>query len=358
MKKELSLSPLGVEKTYWGEVEGKPMYLFNLCTRNGLRMKVTNYGAIVQSLCVPNSEGQYTDVVLGYDSLGEYITDPFYLGAVVGRCTNRIANGEIKINDRDFQLTLTPGGFHQHGGHVGFNKKVWDAEPFINDDIVGIILKYTSVHGEEGYPGNLTVTTVYTLEDKKWYVDFLASTDQTTIVNLTQHSYFNLGGHAKGSIVDHVMKSYASSFLPATERLMPAGDIQSVKDTPFDFDTPKSIGLHIDSSDSQLTHSSGYDHFFVLEKVHSQSMKKAVTITEPVSGRRMEVFTTEPGFHFYTGNFLPPSFAGKNNDAYRHRGGFCIETHHFPDAPNHPHFPSIILEPGEQFKSRTEFIFD
>ncbi len=358
MKNDLSLSPFGVEKTYWGEVGGKPIYLYSLCARNGLRMKVTNYGAIVQSLYIPNNEGQHTDVVLGYDSLNEYISDPFYFGAVVGRCTNRIANGKIQIYEKDFQLSLTPGGFHQHGGHVGFNKKVWEAEPFIQDDAVGIILKYTSVHGEEGYPGNLNVTAIYTLEDKKWSIDFLATTDQTTIVNLTQHSYFNLGGHAMGGIGDHVMKSYASLFLPSTEELMPDGDVHSVTNTPFDFNTPKSIGLRIDSSHSQLVNSLGYDHFFVLEKVHSLAMKKAATVIEPVSGRRMKVLTTEPGFHFYTGNFLPPSFAGKNNARYCHRGGFCIETHHFPDAPNRPHFPSIILEPGEQFKSRTEYIFD
>ena len=358
MKSESPPSSYCVEKTYWGEVDGKSVWLYKLSAKSGLQMNLTNYGAIVQSLFVPNKDGHYTDVVLGYDSLGEYIVDPFYLGAVVGRCTNRIAKGEVKIDNKNFQLSLTPGGFHQHGGHVGFNKKVWHAEPFINDNSIGITLTYTSPDGEEGYPGNLDVTLVYRLQEKKWSVDFLASTDQNTIINLTQHSYFNLGGHAKGSIVDHVMKSDASMFLPATENLMPTGKIASVQGTPFDFLTDRKIGDHIDSKHAQLENSFGYDHFFVLEKVHSQSLKKATTITDPLSARCMTVLTTEPGFHFYTGNFLTSSFKGKNGSMYEHRGGFCIETHHFPNAPNHANFPSIILKPGDQFKSRTEFIFD
>ncbi len=358
MKSESSLSSSCVEKTYWGEVDGKSVWLYKLSVKSGLQMNVTNYGAIVQSLFLPDKDSHYTDVVLGYDSLGEYIVDPFYLGAVVGRCTNRIAKGEVKIDNKNVQLSLTPGGFHQHGGHVGFNKKVWHAEPFINDHSIGITLTYTSPDGEEGYPGNLDVTVVYTLQENKWSVDFLATTDQTTIVNLTQHSYFNLGGNAKGTIVDHVMKSEASMFLPATEKLMPTGDVAIVQGTPFDFLGGRKIGELIDSKHTQLENSLGYDHFFVLEKVHTPSLKKAATIKDPLSARCMTVLTTEPGFHFYTGNFLASSFAGKNDAVYQHRSGFCIETHHFPDAPNHPEFPSIILKSGDQFKSRTEFIFD
>lgn len=347
-----------IEKTYWGNVDGKTIWLYKLNVHNGLQMTVTNYGGIVQSLLVPAVNGKYIDVVLGYDSLDEYIRDQFCMGAVVGRFANRIDRGKVIIDGQPHQLTITPGGFHQHGGNNGFHKKVWDAETFSEAGAVGIVLKYTSPHLEEGFPGNLTVKIIYTLFDtNKWTVDFFAETDQATLVNLTQHSYFNLGGHANGTITNHLLQTYAPWYLPATERQIPTGRIDSVKETPFDFLAKRSIGEEIDSQHPQFTASKGYDHFFVLEKNYSPSLKQACVLTEPTSEMTMKVSTTEPGFHFYSGNFLSKSFLGKQSKEYHTRSGLCLETHHFPDAPNHPHFPSTLLEKGKIFKSRTEFCF-
>jgi aldose 1-epimerase len=348
-----------IDKIHWGEIDEEPIYLFQLKLHNGLRMNVTNYGAIVQSLFVPDIHEHYTDVVLGYDTLAEYVMDPFFLGAVVGRCTNRIGTGEVRIQNKKYSLSLTKGGFHQHGGHAGFNKKVWKAEPFIQDDAIGIVLEYTSPDGEEGYPGNLQIRVKYTLsENLKWAVDFLAKTDQTTLINPTQHTYFNLSGHANGSITHHTLETPAEYYLPATADLLPNGEIVSVSKTPFDFRKQKTIADQIDSGDAQLLVSKGYDHFLVLEKNATDELKKAATLSSPEKKIKLEVFTTEPGFHFYSGNFLAPSFHGKDNNMYSHRGALCIETHHFPDAPNHSNFPSILLEPQNEFKSRTEFIFN
>ncbi len=347
-----------VEKTYWGNVDGKIIWLYKLSMPNGLGMTVTNYGGIVQSLSVPTAAGKYVDVVLGYDSLHEYIQDPFCMGAVVGRFANRIESGRVTIDGQWYQLTVTLDGFHQHGGTNGFNKKVWDGEIFNESNAVGIILRCASPHLEEGFPGNLSVKVVYTLYDtNKWSVDFFAETDQATLVNLTQHSYFNLGGHAHGTISDHLLQTYSPWYLPTTERQIPTGEIDSVKETPFDFLAESRIGEKIDSQHPQFSASKGYDHFFVLEKENSPVLKPACILTEPISGMQMKVSTTEPGFHFYSGNFLSESFLGKESKAYHTRSGLCIETHHFPDAPNHSHFPSTLLERGKIFKSRTEFCF-
>jgi aldose 1-epimerase len=274
---------------------------------------------------VPTSEGENSDVVLGYDSLDEYVHDPFYMGAVVGRVANRIDTGNVIIHGKPYQLSIKPEGFHQHGGHFGFHKKVWDAEVFSKANSVGIILTYTSVHLEEGFPGNLSVKAVYTLYDtNKWSADFFAETDQATLINLTQHSYFNLGGHANGMISNHLLQAYASWYLPATERQIPTGKIDSVKETPFDFLTARRIGDRIDSQHFQLKTSKGYDHFFVLEKNHSPAMKQACILTEPTSRMTMKVSTTEPGFHFYSGNFLGETFLGKESKTYHTRSGLCM----------------------------------
>jgi aldose 1-epimerase len=347
-----------IEKTYWGNVDGKTIWLYKLSVENGLTIYVTNYGAIVQSLIVPSSKNEKLDVVLGYDSLNEYIQDPFYLGAVVGRFANRIDGGSVLIEGKRYQLSLKPDGFHQHGGQFGFNKKVWDATVFSNSDSVGIILTYTSPHLEEGFPGNLSVKVVYTLQKgSKWSVDFFAETDQTTLINLTQHSYFNLGGHESGIVSDHLLQTNSPWYLPTTEKQIPTGVIESIEGTPFDFSIEQRIGERIDANHPQLLLGKGYDHYFVLEKTHSQSIKRAGKLTDPVSGLQMEFSTTEPGFHFYSGNFLNESFLGKESKEYHTRSGLCIETHHFPDSPNHPHFPSTLLEPGKVFSSRTEFSF-
>jgi aldose 1-epimerase len=347
-----------IEKTYWGNVGGKSIWLYKLALPNGFQMCVTNYGAIVQSLLLARPNGKLVDIVLGYDSLEEYIQDPFYMGAVVGRFSNRIESGKVIIQGKPYQLSINAQGYHQHGGHFGFHKKVWGAKVFSKADSVGIILTYASPHLEEGFPGNLSVKVTYTLYDtNKWSVDFFAETDQATLVNLTQHSYFNLGGHASGVISDHLFQTNASWYLPTTQRQIPTGEIASVNDTPFDFLKEQPIGERIDSQHPQLITSRGYDHFFVLEKQHSSAFKQACTLTEPITGLQMKIATTEPGFQFYSGNFLSELFSGKNLKEYHTRSGLCIETHHFPDAPNHPHFPSTLLEPGKVFSSRTEFSF-
>ncbi|MBL0741197.1 aldose epimerase family protein [Chryseolinea lacunae] len=347
-----------LEKTYWGHVGGKAIWLYKLSLAGGLQLHVTNYGAIIQSLYVPRPDGTSVDVVLGYDTLHEYIDDPFYMGCVVGRVANRIDTGKVNIQGRTYQLAVTPGGFHHHGGHIGFGKKVWDAETFGTANTVGITLQYVSAHLEEGFPGNLTTQVTYTLHrDNRLTVEFMATTDQPTLVNLTQHSYFNLGGHAHGNIGGHLLQTHAPWYLPATARLMPTGEIASVRGTPFDFREERFIDEQIDSDYSQLRAAGGYDHFFVLEREHSKKLKAAASVIEPRSRLRMDVKTTEPGFHFYAGNFLDADFRGKHGARYHFRGGLCLETHHFPDAVNHGNFPSTVLMPGVEFGSLSEFLF-
>jgi len=347
-----------VEKRYWGDVGGKTIWLYKLALGDGMELYVTNYGAIIQSLIVSRPNGTPVDVVLGYDTLEEYIDDPFYMGCVVGRVTNRIETGIVSIEGKIYQLPITPGGFFHHGGNIGFGKKVWDAETFSTGATAGVTLQYTSAHLEEGFPGNLTTRVRYTLHGgHRLSIEFFVTTDRSTLVNLTQHSYFNLGGHDHGNIGGHLLQTPANWYLPATNRLVPTGEIASVAETPFDFREARFIDEQIDSRDSQLMAAHGYDHYFVLEQQHTKALKPAATIIEPRTRLRMDVATTEPGFHFYAGNFLPEVFTGKHKKIYQHRSGLCIETHHFPDTPNHAHFPSITLRAGEVLRNKTEFRF-
>ncbi|SHH28848.1 aldose 1-epimerase [Chryseolinea serpens] len=347
-----------IEKSYWGDVGGKAIWLYKLSLAGGFQVWVTNYGAIIQSLLVPRPNGTTVDVVLGYDTLQEYIDDISYIGCVVGRVANRIETGKVSIEGRTCQLAETAEGFHIHGGHIGFGKKVWDAETFGTTTTVGISLLYTSAHLEEGFPGNLTTRVKYTLHPgNRLSVEYFATTDRATLVNLTQHSYFNLGGHDHGNIGGHLLQTHADWYLPETNKLVPTGEIAPVRGTPFDFREARFIDEQIDADHSQLRASGGYDHFLVLEQKHTKALKPAATLIEPRSRMRMDVDTTEPGFHFYAGNFLAETFEGKNKKRYHHRGGVCLETHHFPDTPNHAHFPSITLSPGEEFNSRTDFSF-
>lgn len=347
-----------VTKTYWGTVGGKPIWLYTLSLASRFQLKVTNYGAIVQSLMVPARNGKIIDVVLGYDSLACYIQDPFYMGAVVGRFCNRIDGGNIMIHGKRYQLSVKPEGFHQHGGAFGFNKKVWSAESFSTESSVGLVLAYTSEHLEEGFPGKLVVKVIYTLYDKtKWSIGYYATTDRATLINLTQHSYFNLKGQGNGNICDHYFQTPSPWYLPATTNQIPNGEIGSVKGTPFDFNTTTAIGDRIDSSNAQLLTSRGYDHYLVLEKGHSLALKSAGCLTDCEGLIKMDFATTEPGFQFYTGNYLSECISGKQSSIYHRRSGLCLETHHFPDAPNHPNFPSTVLLPGQVFNSKTEFSF-
>ncbi|NOW94221.1 aldose epimerase family protein [Mucilaginibacter sp. SG564] len=347
-----------ISQKNWGEYNGHQIFLYELSNDNGIKASITNFGAAIQSLSVPDNQGNMADVVLGYDDLQGYIDDQFYIGTVVGRFANRIAGGKVEINGTSYQLTVKDGGFHHHGGKVGFNKKVWQSKSFTNEDGVGVILEYLSIDGEEGFPGNLTTLVTYTLNNQnQLIVDFAAKTDQSTLINLTQHAYFNLAGHDAGSILDHQLMLPLTDYLPVNAMQVPEGTLTPVSGTPFDFTEPTAIGKRINEDNAQLVLSRGYDHSWVVKKQDSDELKLAATVFESGSKRTLNVFTTEPAIHIYTGNFLDETIIGKQNSSYPFRSGLCLETQHYPDAPNKHHFPSTQLNPGEEFKSRTIFEF-
>jgi aldose 1-epimerase len=333
--------------------------LYTLKNESGMTVKVTNYGAIITSIIVPNRDGKLADVALGYDRVEDYINavDKPYFGAIVGRYGNRIANGEFKLNGETYSLLKNNGENHLHGGAIGFDKVVWDAE--YDQGKNQLRLSYLGKDKEEGYPGNLKLTVTYTLnKDNSLIVDYSATTDKATPVNVTQHTYFNLKGEGEGTILDHELMLNAKQYTPVDAGLIPTGKLQPVKDTPFDFTTAKPIGRDIDQENEQLKYGLGFDHNWVLNKGEKDSdLTLAAEVYEPSSGRVMEVHTTEPGIQFYCGNFLDGRLKGKSGRAYVHRGGFCLETQHFPDSPNQPNFPSTILKPGEQLTSQTVFKF-
>ena len=351
-----SFPPTAISRSEWGTVDGKQVWLFCLENTRGTRIYCSNFGATVQSMFIADPRGILADILLGYEDLPGYINDLIYMGSVVGRFANRIAGEEVLIDDKRYRLATRPGGYHLHGGIEGFNKKVFDFE-IIRGENACIKFSYTSKHMEEGFPGNLSLEVIYTLsEDDSWIVEYKASTSQTTIVNLTQHAYFNLSGNLAGTIEEHELKINAQQYLPVNRLQVPTGDFGEVANTPFDFTDFKKIGLDITKADEQLLLSGGYDHSFILEKKHTDSLKHAAVVHDPFSGRRMDVYSTEPAVHFYSGNFIN-DVNGKNNITYHNRSGFCLETQHFPDSPNHPHFPSTLLRPGEQFYSKTIFKF-
>lgn len=323
----------------------------------GTRLVVSNCGAAVVSLFVKDRRGLFSDVVLGYDTPADYLKDDYYIGTVVGRYANRILGDTVQINDHLYKITVKEGGYHHHGGKTGFNKKIFTEELFSDIDRSGVIFRYTSPHLEEGFPGELQLEVIYTLDnDDTWTVEYKAVSTEATLINLTQHSYFNLTGSAANKIDDHELLIESSQYLPVNIMQVPTGEIADVEGTPFDFSKSKKIGQDISAKDEQLKLSRGYDHSFVLERQHTRELKHAAVLREPVSGRRMDVFTTEPAIHLYTGNFLD-NVRGKENAVYNSRSGLCLETQHFPDSPNHAHFPSAILKAGKQFYSKTVFKF-
>lgn len=325
--------------------------------KNGTRLVVSNLGAAVVSLFVKDRYDHFKDIVLGYDTQSGYEDDEFYLGTVVGRYANRVAGGTVVLDDATYKLHLREGGYHLHGGLEGFNKKIFQAEAFQTEGKSGIIFKYVSPHLEEGFPGELQLEVMYTLDDEDvWSIEYRAVSNKTTLVNLTQHTYFNLSGNPANTIYDHELKILSQYYLPVNKMQVPTGEIADVTGTPFDFTRFKLIGDHIMDDDEQLQLSNGYDHSFVLEKQHTPILKHAAVVYEPVSGITMDVYTTEPAVHFYTGNFLD-NVKGKNGVLYNKHAAFCLETQHFPDAPNHPNFPSTVLKAGEQFYSKTMFKF-
>ncbi len=341
-----------VERQNFGMTPGgEAVDLYTLRNAAGMQVSIMTYGATVTSLMAPDRDGKLGDVVLGYDSLAGYLRQSPYLGAIVGRYGNRIAGGAFELDGERYSLARNNGPNHLHGGIVGFDKVVWTAEPFEHDHGVGLALTYVSPDGEEGYPGTLAAEVRYTLTvENELVVDYLATTDQATPVNLTQHSYFNLA--AAGDILGHELMLAASHYTPVDSTMIPTGEIAPVAGTPFDFTEPVPIGARIAEAHEQLVRGGGYDHNYVLD-----SGEPAATVFEPYTGRLLEIRTTEPGIQFYSGNFLDGSITGKDGIVYGHRSGFCLETQHYPDSPNQPHFPSTILRPGETYESQTAFAF-
>ncbi|MCE8019381.1 galactose mutarotase [Halomonas sp. MCCC 1A11036] len=356
----------GVDKSVFGQLpDGRQVDVYRFTNANGIEMRVTNYGGIILSLKTPDIEGKFDDVVLGFDSLEAYLSDEYrqanpYFGALIGRYGNRIAGGEFSLDGETYTLATNNGSNHLHGGEQGFDRVLWQAEPFESEEGAGLVLRYTSEDGEEGYPGKLETEVTYTLTDaNEFIVDYQATTDKATPVNLTQHSYFNLAGEGRGSILDHHLTIHADAFTPVDETLIPTGEIRSVEGTPFDFTQATAIGERIEQDNEQLTFGKGYDHNFVLAEQTASSSEPvlAARVWEPESGRLLEITTTEPGIQFYSGNFLAGDLTGKRGQAYEHRSGFALETQHYPDSPNQADFPSTILEPGETYRSRTIYRF-
>jgi aldose 1-epimerase len=333
--------------------------LFTLTNIHGIEVRVTNYGGIITSLKTPDRSGRFDDIVLGYASLSGYLHDSPYFGAIVGRYGNRIARGRFTLDGITYRLAVNNGPNSLHGGLRGFDKVVWNAKPFRNDEGVGVALDYTSEDREEGYPGTLRATVTYTLtDDNRLIVDYQATTDKPTPVNLTQHSYWNLAGDGTRDILGHELTINADSMTPVDSTLIPTGEISPVSGTPFDFRTPMLIGARIDQrQNTQIRYGGGYDHNFVLNRGAADGLIHAAHVADPTSGRTLDIFTTEPGIQFYSGNFLNGSITGKAGHIYRYRYGLALETQHYPDSPNHPNFPSTILRPGQQYRTRTIFAF-
>src|SRR5438067_2577446 len=350
----------GIARKPFGSTQrGEAVSAYTLKNAHGMEAKVLDYGGIIVSLRVPDRNGRLDDVVLGFDSLGDYERGSPYCGALIGRYGNRIARGRFTLDGRTYTLATNNGPNHLHGGVRGFDKVVWTAAPFERGDSVGLVLNYTSPDGEEGYPGTLRATVTYTLTNANQLIfDYHTTTDRATPVNLTQHSYFNLAGDGKGDILGHVVTLNADRFTPVDSTLIPTGELKSLSGTPFDFRTPTAIGARIDQNDVQLRYCPGYDHNYVLNKTgdgHDPTF--AARVYEPTSGRVMEIYTTEPGLQFYSGNFLDGTLHGKKGVVYRRRSGFAMETQHYPDSPNKPTFPSTALRPGESYHSRTIYKF-
>ncbi len=337
------------------EIDGKPVELYTL-KRGELQMAMTNYGGRIVGLWAPDKNGKMTDVVIGRGSLRAYIDGPeSYFGATIGRVGNRIAKGKFKVQGKEYSIKPNNNANALHGGENGFQDKVWEAN-MPND--YTLVLRYTSPDGEEGFPGELDAKVTYSLvDDHTLKMEYEASTDKATVVNLTNHSYFNLNGEGSGSILDHEIQIYADKFTPVDEGLIPTGELRDVEGTPFDFTSPHTIGERIDSDNEQLKFGGGYDHNFVLGSKRGNGMNHVAKVMGDQSGIIMDVYTEEPGVQFYTGNFMDSKNALKSGAKDGKRTAFCLETQHFPDAPNHPDFPSIELKPGETYNTVTEYSF-
>jgi aldose 1-epimerase len=347
-----------VTRTRFGTLpSGEPVHQFTLTNGHGLELRAIDYGGIVVSLATPDRDGVPGDIVLGFDSLAGYLGGSSYVGAIVGRYANRIANGRFTLDGATYQLQPNNGPNALHGGPGGFDRRLWRAEPQVDPTGAGVVFRYPSPDGEEGYPGTVDVEVTYTLTERdEWIIDYRATTDRPTPINLTQHSYFNLAGEASGDVRRQVVTIDADHYLPVDQTLIPNRGFEPVAGTPFDFRQGVAIGARIEERNEQLEHGRGYDHAFVLNR-RAPGLAPAARAEDPASGRTLEVETTEPGLQLYTGNFLEGPLPGKGGRVYRPRDGFCLETEHFPDSPNQPAFPSTILRPGQTFRSRTVYRF-
>jgi len=345
-----------IEQQPFGEADGKPIFLYTLKNKAGMEVTIINYGGAVTSLKVPDRNKTFGDVVLGFDKLEPYETNTSYFGDLIGRYGNRIAKGRFQLDGQVYQVSTNENGNMLHGGTTGFNRHVWDAKDVSTPEAAALELHYLSPDGEMGFPGNLDVTVRYTVEAKNGLkIEYGATTDKPTVLNLTNHSYFNLAGAGSGPVLKHRLTIRAEHFTPIDDGLIPTGVIQSVEGTPFDFRHGNVIGSRINQENEQLKLGKGYDHNFVLD-TPGDLKQWAVRVEEPGSGRVMEVYTDQPGVQFYTGNFLDGSVQGVGG-AFKFREAICLETQHFPDAPNHPNFPTTTLRPGETFHSTTIYRF-
>ncbi len=346
-----------VKKQPFGKTpEGADVDVYTLTNANGMRAGILNYGGTVVSLTAPDRNGKYADVVLGLDDLAAYKKGTAFFGALIGRYGNRIGHAQFTLDGNTYKLPANDNGNTLHGGPEGFDKRIWTAVPGSGPDGQTLELTYVSKDGEAGFPGNLTAKVLYTLTPKnELKIDYSATTDKPTVVNLTNHSYFNLAGQGEGDVLGHEVMIAADRFTPVDDKLIPTGELRPVAGTPFDFTKPTAIGARIEADNPQIKYGMGYDHNWVLNK-GAGGLTKAAEVTEPKSGRVMEVWTTEPALQFYTGNFLDGTLAGKGK-TYPRRGAFCMETQHYPDSPNKPAFPSTELKPGETYKTTTLYRF-
>jgi aldose 1-epimerase len=346
-----------IEKALYGKLpDGREVYQYTLKNKSGAIMKVINYGAIVTSLTAPDRSGKYEEVILGYDSLEAYIADKTFFGSIVGRYGNRIGKGKFKLEGKEYQLALNDGPNNLHGGKVGFNKVLWDAKEVQGTKEPTLELTYVSVDGEEGFPGKVTLSAVYTLTDSNEFkIEYNGTTDKTTVLNPTQHSYFNLSGSFNNTILDHVMMIDANAITPVDNTLIPTGKLLDLANTPLDFRTPTVIGTRINDDNEQLKIAGGYDHNWVLRN-YDKKVRKVAEVYEPKSGRLMTVSTDQPGIQFYSGNFLDGTGKGKGV-SYQKRSGLCLEAQCYPDSPNKPEFPSCTLKPGEVYHQITIYKF-
>ena len=347
-EKETATTVEKVAKASWGQADGKPVYLYTLTNKNGVQVKISNYGGTVTSWVTPDKKGNNSNIVLGFDSLNGYLAKPPYFGALIGRYGNRIGNATFKIDTTTYKLAANNGVNHLHGGEKGYDKVVWDATPS-TDSTASLTLTYLSKDGEEGYPGNLNIVVTYTLtDDDELLIDYSATTDKATPVNLTNHCYFNLTGDVSNTILDHRLQVNADRYTPVDAGLIPTGELRSVKGTPFDFLQPHKIGERIAAVDG------GYDHNFVLTR-KGNDLELVATLSDSLSGRKLEVFTTEPGLQFYSGNFLDGTFKTTDGKQMLIHTALCLESQHYPDSPNKPAFPSTILKPGEKYHTVTKY---